>query len=231
MKGKFQKIKILYIVFFVVLLAELVGAVIGLFSGNEEFIDISMTNIFLVFLTTIALVIPWAIEVRYKVDIPDVLEFVILAMLFISIVLGFLHDYYGTVPGFDKITHALSGVTIALLSLQTIYFLNRYEKVKLKMGPGITSIYSFTFSMTLLVIWEFYEFLADTIKFNINPETSSNMQRYQWINDLAAFPQDYGLYDTMIDLFVGSLGALIVALAGYFLIRNKPIYIKEIDIK
>jgi len=220
-KKKKNRIKILYIVFFVILFLEFLGALLGLFTGSAETNNAAASNIFLIIITAIVIIIPWRIEVSYKIDIPDILEFILLVMLFIAVVLGFLHDYYVDVQGFDKLTHTLSGVTIALLSFQTIVFLNRYEKVSLTMGPGVTSIFSFTFAMTLLVIWEFYEFLVDTIMYNINNNTGSNMQRYQWVNDSLSFPQDYGLYDTMIDLFVGAFGAFLVALVGYFIIRKQ----------
>ena len=47
------------------------------------------------------------------------------------------------------------------------------------------------------------------------------MQKYKWINDSLVYPQDYGLYDTMMDLTVGAVGALVVVVIGYLLIRNK----------
>ena len=83
------------------------------------------------------------------------------------------------------------------------------------------SLFAYTFSITLLVIWEFYEFFIDTVTFNLENAETRNMQRYQWVNESLRFPQDYGLYDTMIDLWVGALGALVVVVVGYLLIRKK----------
>ena len=219
-----DRIKILYIIFFAILVIELGGSIVGLFNENQEVINASKSNIFLIVVTGIVIVVPWFIEYKYKIDIPDILEFVVLAMLFIAVILGFLHNYYVEVNGFDKLTHTLSGVTLALLSFQLIVFLNRFDKVKLTVGAGMTSVISFAFSMTLLVIWEFYEFTVDVISFHQEGPIYSNMQRYQWINNSTFFPQDYGLFDTMIDLWVGALGALIVALVGYFIIRKNDIY-------
>lgn len=225
---KHDKIKLLYVGLFIVLLLELGGAIAGFFNDSAAVRNASYSNMFLIVLTAVALVVPWIIEVKFKVDIPDILEFVVLAMIFIAVILGFLNDYYVNVKGFDKFTHSLSGVTISLIAFQTIVFLNRYEKIPLLMGPGITSIFSFVFSMTLLVVWEFYEFTIDTIRFLNDSETTSNMQRYQWINESTFFPQGYGLYDTMIDLLVGAAGALIVAIVGYYIIKNNTIYKKNI---
>lgn len=227
MKKKNNRIKVLYVIFFIILFIELAGAVIGLFNNSAAVSNASVSNIFLIIVTGAVIVIPWRIEVKYKVDIPDILEFVLLAMLFIAVVLGFLNNYYVNVTGFDKLTHTLSGFTLAILSFQGIMFLNRFEKVSLRMGAGMTAIFSYAFSMTLLVIWEFYEFIVDTLMYNINHDTTSNMQRYQWILNSKIFPQDFGLYDTMIDLLVGSTGAFIVAIVGYLLIRKNPIYKKR----
>lgn len=216
-----DKVKIFYLVFLILLVGELVGAIVGLFSDNVGVIDASKSNIFLIVVTSLALIIPWRIEYKYNIDLPDVLEFVVLIMLFIAVVLGFLHDYYVHVPGFDKFTHTLSGVTLSLLSFQTIVFMNENEKIKLTMGDGITSLFSFAFSMTLLVVWEFYEFTIDVISYHQGGEVLSNMQRYQWTDTPQFFPQGYGLFDTMIDLWVGAIGALIVSVIGYLIMRRK----------
>ncbi len=219
-----DRVKIFYVIFLFILLVEFGGSIVGMFSENAEVINTSKSNIFLIVVTSLALIVPWRIEYKYKVDIPDVLEFVVLGMLFIAVVLGFLHDYYVHVDGFDKVTHTLSGVTLALLSFQLIVFMNRYENIKLTLGAGMTSIFSFAITMTLLVVWEFYEFVVDVISFQGDGPIYSNMQRYQWVNTSAFFPQGYGLYDTMIDLWVGAFGALLVSLVGYFLIKGKDIY-------
>ena len=83
------------------------------------------------------------------------------------------------------------------------------------------SVFAYTFAITLLVVWEFYEFFADTISYNIDESSARNMQRWQWINEWLTFPQDYGLYDTMTDLWVGAVGAFVVVVVGYLLIKNK----------
>lgn len=219
-----DRIKVLYIIFFVLLFLELLGTIVGLFNSNPEIVGASLSNIFLIVLTGAALIVPWFIEVKYKIDIPDTTEFLILLMLFFAVVLGFLHGYYEEVDGFDKITHTLSGVTIALVSFQVVFFLNRYEKINITMGPRFTAIFAYSFSLALLVIWEFYEFAVDTIKYMINPNTTSNMQKYMWTNTPSVFPQDHGLYDTMMDLVVGGAGAIVVCVIGYYIIRNNKVY-------
>jgi hypothetical protein len=222
-----DRIKILYIIFFIILFLEMLGTIAGFFVSSASTRAASFSNAFLIILTTTALIVPWVIEVKYKVDIPDVLEFVVLFMLFIAVVLGFLYGFYENVQGFDKFTHTLSGITLSLISFQVIVFLNRYEKVSLTMGAGITAVFSYALSVTLLVIWEIYEFAVDTISYMINTNIVSNMQKYLWVNTSSIFPQDYGLVDTMIDLILGCIGALVVCIVGFLIIRKQEIYSKD----
>lgn len=220
-KRKIVKLKVLYLIFLSILFLELLGALGALLFGESQAIrDAGLTNTFLVVITTIVILIPVVLESRYKIDIPDFLEVILLFMLFIAVVLGFLNDYYVNVKGFDKFTHILSGVTLSIIAFQTLYVLNRSKNIAFKMTPLVMSIFAYTFSITLLVVWEFYEFFADTIAYNLDNSTLRNMQRYQWINESSIFPQDFGLYDTMIDLWVGSIGALCVVIIGYLLIRK-----------
>jgi len=218
---KIERVKILYIVFLIILFLELLGSLGAIFFSSSQITrDAGVTNTFLVVITTIVILIPWIIESRYHIDIPDYLEVILLAMLFIGVVLGFLNDYYVDVKGFDKFTHTLSGITLSIIAFQTLYILNQSTKISFKLGSLALSIYAFTFSITLLVVWEFYEFTIDTIAYRLDETTQRNMQRYQWINDSISFPQDYGLYDTMIDLIVGAIGALVVVVIGYFLLKH-----------
>jgi len=220
-KKKIKRLKLLYFIFIFILFLELLGALGALIFGDTSAIrDSGLSNLFLVVLTTIAILSPWIVETRYDIDIPDFLEVILLTMLFVAIFLGFMNDYYVNVKGFDKFTHALSGITISVTAFQTLYIFNISNKNTFRIGPFVMSLFAYTFAITLLVIWEFYEFFSDTISFNIDNASGRNMQRYQWINDSLYFPQDYGLYDTMTDLWVGALGALVVVIVGYLLIRK-----------
>ena len=219
---KVMRLKVLYGIFLFILFLELLGSLGALFFGDTSAIrDAGLSNIFLVVLTTIVILTPWIVESRYKIDIPDFLEVILLFMVFVAVVLGFMNDYYVNVKGFDKFTHALSGVTISIIAFQALYILNQSKDIAFKMGPFVMSVFAYTFAITLLVVWEFYEFFADTISFNINSDSPRNMQRYLWENDSLVFPQDYGLFDTMTDLWVGAIGAFVVVTVGYLLIRRK----------
>ena len=165
--------------------------------------------------------LPWLIESRFKVDIPNYLEIIVLSFLFGAIILGNIHGFLESVKGYDKFLHTLSGIIISVIAYEIIHSYNLSKNDAVKLSPGLLSIFAFCFSITLLVVWEFYEFSVDTIAYNINNETSRNMQRYQWVNDSLFYPQPYGLMDTMLDLIVGSIGAALVSFVGWRILLKK----------
>lgn len=229
MKAKKEKrLKIMYGIFLSVLLLELIGSLSAIFfSDSTGLSSAGLSNLFLVVITTVVILMPMAIEARFDIDVPDFLEVLLMVMLFIAVILGFVNDYYVTVSGFDKLTHTLSGITLSIIAFQMLYILNQSERIVFRLPPLPLALFAYTFSITLLVVWEFYEFFIDTVSFNISDGLSRNMQRYKNINDSLVFPQDYGLYDTMIDLLVGAGGALVVVVIGYLLIRVKKTKIES----
>lgn len=214
--------KIVYIIFLAILILEITIASLSAgFATSSEQRDAAISNIFLGFLGIILFSLPWLIESRFKVDIPNYLEIIVLSFLFGAIILGNIHGFLESVKGYDKFLHTLSGIIISVIAYEIIHSYNLSKNDAVKLSPGLLSIFAFCFSITLLVVWEFYEFSVDTIAYNINNETSRNMQRYQWVNDSLVYPQPYGLMDTMLDLIVGSIGAALVSFVGWRILLKK----------
>ena len=214
--------KIVYIIFLAILILEITIASLSAgFATSSEQRDAAISNIFLGFLGIILFSLPWLIESRFKVDIPNYLEIIVLSFLFGAIILGNIHGFLESVKGYDKFLHTLSGIIISVIAYEIIHSYNLSKNDAVKLSPGLLSIFAFCFSITLLVVWEFYEFSVDTIAYNINNETSRNMQRYQWVNDSLVYPQPYGLMDTMLDLIVGSIGAALVSFIGWRILLKK----------
>jgi hypothetical protein len=205
-----------YVILVGIVILELIGSVISAILATDSGMrDASISNIFLSMLAIVLFSIPWIIESRFKIDIPNYIEILVLIFLFCSIVLGNIHGFLLNIKGYDKILHTVSGITISIIAFEMIHFYNKSRQSVDRMNPGIMAIFAFTFSMTLLVLWEFYEFAIDTISYNFNHDTLRNMQRYQWENSSLYFPQDYGLMDTMLDLVVGAIGSIIVSFVGW----------------
>ena len=208
--------KVIYFIFLFIVILEIVGAGFSVaFASAPEQRDAAISNIFLGFLAIVLFSLPWILESRFKLDIPNYLEIIILTFLFSSIVLGNIHGLLETVSGYDKFLHIVSGISISIIGYEIIHSYNSSKINNINLKPGVLSFFAFCFSITLLVLWEFYEFAVDTIAYNISNDTSRNMQRYQWINESLIYPQPYGLMDTMLDLIVGSIGAMVVSLIGW----------------
>jgi predicted neutral ceramidase superfamily lipid hydrolase len=120
----------------------------------------------------------------------------------------------------NKMMHILSGVIISIIGFEVVHFTTK-SKIEKGMPSGLIAVFAFTFSVALLVLWEFYEFFIDTIAYQVNDQTERNMQRYQWLYEGQFFPQDYGLIDTMLDLLVGVGGAAVVSVIGWRILINK----------
>jgi hypothetical protein len=221
---RFQTHRIVYFIFLAIVILEIIGASFSAgFAVTSEQRDAALSNIFLGFLAVILFSVPWLLESRFKLNIPNYLEIIILFFLFGAIVLGNIHSLLVTVKGYDKFLHIVSGTLISIIGYEIIHSYNLSKSLDVRLSPGLLSIFAFCFSITLLVLWEFYEFSIDTIAFNLNNDTLRNMQRYQWINESLIYPQPYGLMDTMLDLIVGSIGALIVSLIGWRIVTHQQI--------
>jgi hypothetical protein len=219
---KLETPKIIYFILVGIVVLEIIGAIFTvIFAATPTQRDAGISNIFLGFLAVTLFSIPWLIESRFKLDIPNYLEVIVLIFLFCSIVLGSMHNLLATVKGYDKVLHIASGIFISVTGFEIIHFFNISKTKESRLKPGILSIFAFCFSVTLLVLWEFYEFAVDTIAYNVSSISERNMQRYQWINESTIYPQSYGLMDTMLDLLIGSFGAMVVAIVGWRMLVYK----------
>jgi hypothetical protein len=221
---KLESPKIVYFIFLAIVILEIAAASFSAgFATTSEQRDAAISNIFLGFLAIVLFSVPWILESRFKFDIPNYLEIIILFFLFSAIVLGNIHNFLVTVKGYDKLLHIVSGTLISVIGYEIIHSFNLSRSENVRLGPGLLSIFAFCFSVTLLVLWEFYEFTIDTIAYNLNNNTPRNMQRYQWINESVIYPQPYGLMDTMLDLVVGTVGAAVVSLVGWRILCAKEL--------
>lgn len=221
-KPKLDSPKIVYLILVSIVTMELIGSIISVIVAQTSDVrDAGISNIFLSILAIILFSVPWLIKSRFKLDIPNHIEILVLAFLFSSIVLGNIHGWLINIKGYDKVLHTVSGITISIIAFEIIHFYNNSRAEVARMHPRLVAIFAFMFSMTLLVAWEFYEFAVDTISYNIDLDSLRNMQRYQWENTSLIYPQDYGLMDTMLDLIVGALGSIVVSVIGWRILLNK----------
>ena len=116
--------------------------------------------------------------------------------------------------------------------------------MKFQLSPAYLAIVAFCFSMTMGVLWEFFEFAADrwllldmqkdTIlsqisTVDLDPTLSNTPVVISGIQDVILQLEngetyalglggylDIGIYDTMADLFVNFIGAVVFSVVAYF---------------
>lgn len=209
----------------------------NIFTANYE-------NIFICLLTLFLFVIPYAIEKKFKIDIPDFLEIIIFLFIFSAEILGELNSFYTKIPMWDNILHTINGFVMGAIGLSLIELLNSSKDLKIKLSPIFVAIVSFCFSMTIGVCWEFFEYGMDT-SFNLDMQKDTIIERIDSVTfdpdnlnkvhsieieslevngedwmELYGGYIDVGLIDTMNDLIVNFIGALTFSIIGYFYSRK-----------
>ena len=167
-------------------------------------------DVFFCALTLVLFLIPSFIEKRIKVDVPDTLEVIVLLFIFAAEILGEIRGYFIHVPGWDTALHTANGFLAAAIGLALIDILNRSDRFAISLSPLFVVMVSFCFSMTVGVIWEFFEYGMDMF-------FGTDMQKDTVIGAFV----DIGLHDTMKDLLVNFVGAAVFSILGYVHIRNR----------
>lgn len=211
--------------------------VLQIFNRNFE-------NVFLCALTLLLLIVPSFIQVNFKIELPTGLEIILLLFIFAAEILGEIQAYYIKIPAWDTMLHTMNGFLMAAIGFSLVDILNRNERFSFKLSPVFVAIVAFCFSMTIGVIWEFFEFSMDrfflldmqkdTVVHTISsvmldPTGGNTPTIVSDVNDVVVNGQslglggylDIGLIDTMKDLLVNFVGAVVFSIIGFFYIKNR----------
>jgi hypothetical protein len=199
-----------------------VNIAIGLSGNNQENSPETSArlskNIEAAFFAVITLILtfgPDIIEKREKIDIPDMLEIIIVLFIFAGIFISVQFNLYYTFFWWDDLLHTLSGVILGFFGFILVYKLN--YKYSMNLNPLLVAVFSFTYAVTLGVLWEILEFSMDALvgsahqKWDL-PETEIMMGKTY---------QGSGLRDTMSDLIVDSIGAFITSVVAYYMYKHQ----------
>ena len=206
-------------------------------------------NVFLCVLTLILFMLPSTLERKLDLDLPNTLEIIILLFIYAAEILGEIGAYYLTLPYWDTVLHTLNGFLCAAIGFSLLDILNRHNDVRFHLSPLYLAIMSFCFSMTVGVIWEFFECTMDQLFFldmqkdtvvsaigsiMLDPTGGNTPIVLKNITDVIVVQADgtqtalglggyldIGLLDTMEDLFVNFIGALTFSIIGYFYVRSR----------
>ena len=194
--------------------------IITLWAGGEP------VRLALAFGTLLLVLLPMLLEkvFRCRVCLP---VYIFALSYALGPMLGHCWKLYYTVPIWDKLLHICGGVMFAILGA---YFFDLL--VKEKVHPAARTIFALCFSIAIAVLWEFCEFGADRI-------LGMDMQDDMLVTHLTSYLLgegvgvtgsieniqsvvvngitlpgyiDIGLTDSMLDMMLESLGALVTCL-------------------
>ena len=206
-------------------------------------------NMFMCGLTLVLMILPSILTKKLKIYLPSALEIVILCFIFAAEILGEISSFYINVPHWDTMLHTINGFLCAAVGFALVDLFNRDERFTFKLSPLFLAVVAFCFSMTIGVLWEFFEFSADhffatdmqkdTIVRQINTveldETRTNkVVKIKNIDDVIIVHSDgteeslglggyldIGIIDTMKDLFVNFIGAVVFSILGFIYVKAR----------
>ena len=126
-----------------------------------QLLDRNYENVFLCALTLMLFTIPSVVEIRMDIDIPVGMQAIIMLFIFAAEILGEINKYYLIFPYWDTMLHTLNGFLAAAIGLALIDLLNRSQRFSFELSPVFVVLVAFCFSMTIGVLWEFFEHFMD----------------------------------------------------------------------
>lgn len=202
-------------------------------------------SVFVCVLALALFLLPPFVEKKFKLELPTALEITAFVFVFCAEILGEIGAYYLKYPFWDTALHTVSGFIFAAFGFCLLDLLNRNKKLNLT--PLSLALMAFCFSMTIGVLWEFFEYSGDII-------VRTDMQKDTIINNISTVVfdplgennavllnniktttltyadgttftfdgyLDIGIMDTMKDLFVNFIGAAVFSAFGYICVNTR----------
>lgn len=206
-------------------------------------------SVFICALSLLLMLLPSICEHRLNIDLPDTLEVIIILFIFSAEILGEINSFYIKIPHWDTVLHTINGFLCAAVGFAMIDILNKNEKFSFKLSPLYLAIVAFCFSMTVGVIWEFFEYGCDQLlnldmqkdyivnsinTVELDDTKTNTVVQIKDIQDVIIVHSDgtqeklglggyldIGITDTMKDLFVNFIGAVIFSTVGFFYVKHR----------
>lgn len=160
-----------------------VGIVVSFVAGRYAHMAIS---IFLV----ISSALPLTIERLWRVRLPTFIQVSYVAFLFLSMFSGEVLHMYSIFYPWDDIMHFISGLFVGMGAV--LWLTSVVDRRKLAVSSWLIAVCVFCLGATIAVVWEVVEFSSDRL--------------------FGTFTQRNDLFDTMTDLMLGTVSALIIAI-------------------
>lgn len=220
-------------------------SLIVVFVAVRAFLRGNYEHLFVCVLTLALFTVPIFVDRKLGIDLPPALETIIYCFIFAAEIMGEINSYYTKIPYWDTMLHTINGFLMAAIGFALVDIFNRSERFSVKLSPLFPAIVAFCFSMTVGVLWEFFEFGADTYlhmdmqkdwivhginSVMFNPD-GLNVVEHVKIDSLIVNGEDWiakyggyidiGLIDTMKDLIVNFIGAVVFSIIGFFYVKSR----------
>ena len=241
-KAEIKRSKASFVVF-LILAVSVVGMLIwSLITRNYE-------NSGSCILVLILFSVPSFIERHLNIDIPIPFEIIILVFIYAAQILGEMNSFYIKFPWWDTMLHTINGFLFAAVGFALCDIINQNANIKFKLSPLFLSVVAFCFSMTIGVLWEFFEFGMDKLfLFDMQKDTvvtqfasvyfdttnSNIMVKVVNIGKTIIYDTDgnvlqtisggyldIGITDTIEDLFVNLIGAIVFSIFGFLYVKSR----------
>lgn len=241
MRRKRAEQPVVFVLYFVLRALVLVTLVRSAFLGHYE-------HMMLCVLTLVLLLVPLLIEHTLDIELPDLLESIILLFIFAAEILGEIDAFYIRIPFWDTILHTTWGFLCAGIGFALFDILNRSDSSKIKLTPLYMAVSAVAFSMCIGACWEIFEYLADSfIGVDMQKDTLVQTINTVWLDptnsnvtipvrdivstqitlasgEVIQIPGGYldiGIHDSMADLIVNLIGALVFAVIGFAYVKTR----------
>ena len=214
-----------------------------------QFLNKDYESVLICILTLYLFMLPSILAKRLHVELPDLLQIVILLFIFAAEILGEIREFYVLVPHWDTALHTINGFLFAAIGFCIVNLLNEDKNISMSLSPFYMAVAAFCFSMTIGVLWEFFEWGMDALLYSdmqkdtvvnalssvtLHPEGKNVPVVLEGIRETVLILEDgsrytlpvkgyleLGLQDTMKDLLVNLVGAIVFSCFGYFYIKTK----------
>ena len=216
-----------------------------------EFFQKNYDHVFTCALTLVLFLIPAIVDKKFNIKLPTAMECIILLFIFAAEILGEIQGFYLIFPHWDTILHTINGFLMAAIGFSMIDILNQSPRFHINLSPVFVAFVAFCFSMTIGVLWEFFEYSMDTFahtdmqkdticetisSVNLHPDGVNVpvvVEKIQYTQIQATVDgeakeivipngyMDLGLQDTMDDLLVNLIGAAVFSVIGAIYIKNR----------
>lgn len=181
--------RIQYYIMLVLKLSVLIAMVLALYYRSWGAFGYSVLTLILMFL-------PRWIKSRANLNLPIEFDMVLVVFMYTAVFLGKVGSAYERYWWWDTVLHTSAGFILAYVAFLLLYI--KVQQKKIEASPKLIGLIIFSVALAFGAVWEIFEFGLDAL-------FHGNLQRT-------------GIKDTMGDLIVDAMGALVMARIGVQLI-------------